>query len=186
MKGRSVAALAAMVMLLGCASNMVSQNGSFKGSFKPDIESRRDSWQIYSVGNEQGATAMATFMLVGIPVVVPSVQVKADITLDEAIQETCRVAYYQDCLAEAFRMGNEPAELRVRASVHLRDGLKKILKVEVIDDRQKLTPGDVTIYSNWREYSVDGSGLVITRENIPDDLVRDLLSGQTAAQHRFR
>jgi len=27
---------------------------------------------------------------------------------------------------------------------------------------------------------------VITRENIPDDVVRDLLSGQTAAQHRFR
>ena len=37
MKGRSVAALAAMVLLLGCASDMVSQNGSFKGSFKPDI-----------------------------------------------------------------------------------------------------------------------------------------------------
>jgi len=181
-----LAVLAALVTLSGCASTMESKNGAFRGCFSPDIETRKDTWQIYSVGNEQGGTAAVSMILVGIPIVIPTVQVKAEITLDEAIQETCRVAYFQDCQAEAYRISNEPAELRVRASVHLRDGMKKIIKVEVIDDRQKLTPGDVKIYSNWREYSVAGSGLVITRENLPDDVVRDILSEKTAAQHRLK
>lgn len=176
MRCKAFVAMLALVILSGCASTIESKNGAFRECFSPDMEARKDTYQIYSVGNEQGGTAAATMLLIGIPIVIPSVQMKADITLDEAIQETCRVAYHQDCLAEAYRLGNEPAEVRVKASVYFRDGLKKIIKIEIYDDRQKLSPGDVKIYSNWREYTLDGSGLKLVRENIPETDIRDLSS----------
>jgi len=166
-------------LFVGCATDMQSKHGSFKGSFGSELEARRDIYTIQTVGNDHGGTALVSMMLVGIPIIVPTVQTKGDLTIDEAIQETCRAAFFQDGQAEAFRVSSDPDEIRIVSSIYFRQGMNKIMRIEVIHDRQKLNPGDVRLFSNWREYTIDGHGIRIVRENIPDSAIRDLLSSET-------
>jgi len=153
-----------------CSTTAQSKNGSFAHCFNPPVHSQ--DYEINTQGKNQAGGAIIGVLLIGVPVMVPDIETYLNKDIDFIVDKTTKNACIAQGFATAYGKKIKGREIQVNSTMFDIYESKCLVRVEVIDDQQSLTPGDKRIFSSYQLWSIADGEIKLSKENISDDEVR--------------
>ena len=97
--------------------------------------------------------------MIGVPVMVPDIETYLNKDIDFIVDKTTKNACIAQGFATAYGKKTKGREIQVNSTMFDIYESKCLVRVEVIDDQQSLTPGDKRIFSSYQLPRSSGKAL---------------------------